>query len=37
MLYPELQGDLKCLVRVLQGLEGHVRVAVEPGEVHLYR
>ena len=35
-LHLKLQSDLKALVRVLQGLKGHVREAVEPGKVHRY-
>lgn len=34
--YLELHSDLKCLVGVLQGFKGHVRVAIEPGKLHLH-
>lgn len=34
--YLELHSDLKGLVRVLQGFNGHVRVAIEPGKLHLH-
>ena len=36
VLYLKLQSDLKCLVGVLQGFKGHVRVAIKPGKVHWY-